>query len=304
MQTQTTTTPETATAPSNERDKGIQNRVVDLVNHVGRSSEYRIARSKGATHTEAFSNAIETIITDPNDAFNDYDHALFDTIAKLGKFVEAEKELENINDSRPFNGNLPSYSYERTKTLKREYIIPFNHSLKMLINEAPNATMRELTQSLTQVYGVVYSKENALNPKKPKDPSEIAKPSDIAHRLEQTINGMRHEIAAETMLSAAGVAYDYDISVEEDARGIDIIAYIDGNREPIDIKASIAAEQRARSKRHDSRAIWTGLEHADFSGIKGTAMGALSIPYTTAQAKSNSFVRSIRNTVAATPNRY
>jgi len=281
-----------------EKEQTLSNRVISLVNHVARSPEYGELASKKVPHTEAFSSAIDSIVNSPDNGFNSFDNALLVVTSKLGTFIEAQQELDEIESERKSNGgHLTESSFQLSKKLKKEYVIPFNHELKALINEGPNVKMRDLTTALTSAHTAVFSRYNSLYPNAPKNPRMMQKPSEVAYNLDTIVNGMRHEIAAETMLSAANIEYDYNVTVDEDARGIDIIVYLDGKREPVDIKSSLAAENRTRDKHPDARAVWTELGWEDFTGMKGNNPGALSIPYSTAEYSADSFVDRIRTII-------
>ena len=296
--TKTRQTPRNAhEARLQEKEPSLVSRLTVLVNHVARSEEYRTLRSSKLPHTEAFSQAIDTILDSPDNGFNNLDTELLRTTASIGTFIEAQEELSFLEEKRSTHGRLSDDDYERTKELKLEYVIPFNHTLKSLINESPNVGISDFTSALAKTYQAAYGRYNALMPEQEKDAQSIIPLNEVMYRLKQITNGMRHEIAAETMLTAAGIAYDYDVSVEEDARGIDMVVYIDGQREPIDIKASFLAEDKARQKRGDSRAVWTELSREDFRGMKGNSDDALSIPYETAQYHAESFVDRIRTVI-------
>jgi hypothetical protein len=308
MTLQTNTVPSirnTSEIKTGEQQPSLSQRLMKLVNHVGRSEEYGDLRSQKKPHTEAFRGAIDKITNSPDNGFNNFDTALLNVTANLGTFIEAETTLDAIKDRREENGHYADDDYARSKSLKLEHVIPFNHSLKSLINEGPNMNMHELSASLARTHEAVFNRYNNLNPTEPKDPYEIVSASDVTMRLERIMNGMRHEIATETMLSAAGLDYSYDISPKEDADGVDIIAMLPrpnpqtGNirtvRVPIDIKSSFVAEQRSRDKHPTAIAVWTELDDSDFTGIKGDARGALSIPYSAASEHADSFVDRVQS---------
>lgn len=65
---------------------------------------------------------------------------------------------------------------------------------------------------------------------------------------------MRHELAAESLLSAAGINYDYQITADQDSAGTDLMVEIDDQWHSIDTKASQTAEDRAHEKSSRSHA--------------------------------------------------
>lgn len=282
-----------------EKEPSTLERLTTLVNYVARSKEYGTLRRSDVPHTEAFKGATDLMINDPDNGFNTLDESLLRVTASLGTFMEAQEELsaKEYDYFHNEHGRLPQADYNRTQELKHSYIIPFNHELKSLINESPNTEMSDMVAALSKTYVAVYGRYNALKPTEPKDPAAIIRTSEVMYRIKQATNGMRHEVAAETMLSAAGIEYEYEVTVDEDARGTDIVVFIDGKREPLDIKASFFGEDKAREKRASSRAIWTELSDEDFRGMSGNAVNALSIPFDVATYHADSFVERIRTII-------
>ncbi len=276
-----------------EKENVLTNRLVTLVNHVARSEEYRTLRSQKVAHTDAFTGAVESIVDSPDNGFNNFDSALLTVTAGLGTCIEAQHELSTLEDTRA-ERSLTEEESERIKELKRSYLIPFNHNLKALINEGPNTTIGELSTALTRAHTAVFAPHNALHPESFKYIEDTPKPSAALYELNQRINAMRHEIAVETMLSAAGIEYDYNISIEEDARGIDMIVYLDGKRIPIDIKSSRNAVDRTLEKDPTAHAVATHLGTKHFTGMHGTAEDALCIPFSIAKNRAPLLVSDIR----------
>ncbi len=277
---------------SPEGENLLTKRLVALVSHIGRSEEYRTLRSQNIPHTVAYSGAIEAIISSQKNGFNSLDSALLSVTASLGTFIEAYQEVDSAREDRAKRSITRESS--AMNELKCKYLIPFNHLLKLLINEGSNLSINQLSEALTRVHTAVFAPYNALHPDDIKLIEDTPNPSMVLNELKQCINAMRHEVAAESMLSAAGIEYDYAVSVEEDARGVDIIVYIDGKRIPIDIKSSRQGVSRAFEKRSTAHAVYTGLEAQDFTGMRGAAKDALCIPYSVAQSRAPSFVEDIR----------
>jgi hypothetical protein len=266
------------------------------------TGEYRAARSKNP-HAIAYTEAINAIIDNPENKLDDFDTSLLRVIGGLGSYIEADKESKAL-DEKFSKSHISEYEYDRRKELKTEYLIPFNHNLKTLITFAPSGiSMDHLTVALTNTHTAVFSGHNVLHHSLTKAPSDVQEPSAVLYKLNQATNAMRHEVAVETMLDAARIEYDYDVSIEEDFNGIDIIVYIDGSREGLDIKSSFAAETRAYDAHandvHSCRAIWTGLEDADFTGMRGDTRNALTISYDVAKQKAALFVQSARLVIRA-----
>lgn len=281
----------------NTGERPFQNRVAEIVNTVGRSSFYTEQRRGHIPHSEAFTAAADAILMDPESHLSKSEHALLDVVKNLGGFIEADDAVSRLSETERNGKRLNQNQLFFRKKQKTEHLIPFNHSLKNLIDADPNVSMQTMAGSLAQAYGAVFSKSYVLDGGKPRNAEDILSGRDVLGKLEATINGMRHEIAAETMLSTLGVDYDYDVSVSEDATGTDLFVMIDGKYEAIDIKGSYTAERKAHERRFNSRAVWTGLEQSDFTGVKNNTHNAVSVSYDTAATKAEAFYNRILGVV-------
>lgn len=290
MTIQTELTPSTSPErDTNLTERPVEARVADFVRSIARSPDYAEQRRAHIPHTEAFIATADSIINDEENELSSADRALFTLAKEVGGFIEADRQLSasrnNLGDRQPTN-NQRYYQ----KRLKEEYLIPFNHSVKDLINEDPNLPIKGLSVTLARTYATVFAKSHVLDGGKPRFEDDIIKTSEVAFTLEEIIDSMRHEIAVETMASTLGVEYDFNISVEDDAKGVDVlIADSRGVLRGIDIKKSELAARRAHEKRSDSNAVSTGLVYADFTGVKNDTHGALTIPYETARLKAPDF---------------
>lgn len=218
---------------------------------------------------------------------------LLETISLLGGFVQAAVRLDRFDELKKA-GLLTPEQKQESIVLKQEFVIPFNHSVKGLIDTNPLLSYTGLVRGLTDVYTKLYSHHDALL----LDDTDTTEEVDVNNALsaiQRRVNGMRHEMAAETLLTAAGIDYDYKTSIEDDVNGKDLFVFIDGKWEHIDIKASIASEQRAHELHPSSRAVWTGLSPRDFTGIQGDSPNSLSISYDVAIGKGDEFVKRIRD---------
>lgn len=281
----------------NNSERPFQGRVAEIVNTVGRSSFYAEQRRGHVPHSEAFIAAAEAILLDSESHLSKSEHALLNVVKGLGGFIEADDAVAKLSEAERDGKRLSQNQLFYRKKQKTEHLIPFNHSLKDLIDADPNTSMQTMAGSLAQAYGAVFSKSHVLDGGKPRHAEDILSGRDVMSKLEATINGMRHEIAAETMLSTLGVDYDYDVSVSEDATGADLFVMIDGNYEAIDIKGSYTAERKAHERRSNSRAVWTGLEPSDFTGVKNNTHNAVSVSYDTAATKAEAFYDRILSVV-------
>ncbi len=268
------------------------------VNKVRRTPEYEEARGRGASIPEAFRTTAHNVAENEASELNEADRALLNVVADLGVFVEASQELEHITENAR-GGTLSHSERVLSRRLKNEYVIPFNHGLKEFINTHPNDGMREVSTALANIHELIFSR-HAVLPANERPHITTISPQDKLLAIQSRLDGMRHEVASETILSAAGLEYDYDVSAEEDASGSDLFVQLGGQYGwfGFDIKASQASVDKARQRSPLSRAVATGLLPRDFTGQKGTAHDALAIPYATAAAVSEKFADNLYTTAA------
>lgn len=217
------------------------------------------------------------------------------TLAHLGGFIQAQQEIDALYSQEDLTGYLTPEEKERRKELKMNYLIPFNHSLKSYVNSHADDGLKETAAAFASVYSAHFGDDDNLGGTHtiPTPPSA----DEIRRYTEAALRGMRSELAAETMLDAAGYCYEYHISAEEDSHGTDLYVYMNDDWEAVDIKASLSAERNAHDKAYEkgfySRAVWTGLYDSDYTGAKGDKPGSMRIPYETAQEAAENFINSI-----------
>jgi hypothetical protein len=263
-----------------------------------KSRTFAEKRSSGLPGVQAFSKAAASLAQSPED-IDDFDRSILLVTSQLGTYLDAQNELSTINEQRndlrardePIDESLS----ERVKELKLTYLIPFNRSLKEMINDNPNLSVDALTKNLGVAYQGIYSHYNSLHPEQPPEEFSHIPLSDALYQIEFVINGMRHEIAAESLLTAAGVEYDYDVSEEQDYRGRDMFVKLGGKWIGIDVKSSLKNEIHAHQSRYTSRAVWTGLKPDDFNGVKDALPGSVSISFATAKEHADAFVERIES---------
>lgn len=168
-------------------------------------------------------------------------------MAILPDWLKAQQKLDEHRDKMTRR--------ERIKTLKP--VVAFNKTVREMIDTEQYTTMSQIKRfvSGTLLYAG-YSEE------------EIAYAENTAGIA---INGMRHEIAAESVLSSLPEVCGIDgASAKEEFYGKDIIVTYRGVTLGIDIKSSQQnaeeANRRARwySDRGDYVAIWSGFKNSDF----------------------------------------
>lgn len=164
----------------------------------------------------------------------------------LPAWVRAQKELDGRRE-------------EMTRNERREALKPavrVNHILRTIIDN-------EYFSTIEQAKGFIRT---ALFHFKFK-PELINYASNMAGQM---LNGMRHEIAAESVLNSLhDVVYDARPATdEEDRKGIDVVVELaDGSSVEFDIKASRRGEQEAhlrRSPGNTTLPIWSGFSNREF----------------------------------------
>ena len=260
------------------------------------SETYRTLRSRATPHPDAFRQAAETVAADKENTLSLADRSLLQVTAGLGIFVEAQHELTSIKADTP--------QADRTieHRLLDEHIIPFNHRLKDFINTHPNDELRTVSSALMNTYRLVYGRYDCL-PREDVQYGTKPNTNEAFQGIQACLDGMRHEVAAESMLSATDYAFDYKVTTQEDATGADLFVYIESIHggqpywQGVDVKASQNALERSLQSHPRSRAVWTGLGWEDFTGQNGKGRGTLSIPYDTASEKADQFIDNIYDMV-------
>ena len=142
----------------------------------------------------------------------------------------------------------------------KETVTIFNKIIRTMINEEQCSSMKETMDSINEV----MLKLNYTRP-------EI---NYARQSFNAVIQGMRHEIAAESALNwTPGVELAEMTNIEDDLNGGDIhIIYVDDQGERfefnIDIKATKISADKANERNHRPGyyAIWSGFDDYDFCG--------------------------------------
>ena len=165
-------------------------------------------------------------------------------ISMLPSWLKSQKELDLHRD-------------EMTRAEKRtvlEPVVEFNHILRTMIDNEVYTSMPEITQ---------FTQEALLEMRASPHVLQYAK-----QQLRGVVDGMRHEIASESVLSDLPDVYDVrqGEGIDDEMRGRDIYVEYKGEEIALDIKSrpERAAEANARSSRSDYVAIWSGFEWEDF----------------------------------------
>lgn len=160
-------------------------------------------------------------------------------VATDNKSTQMDKNIAGIYQTLP--------GYLRAETLLRKSYLPndqyeklrlnrvfFNESLKNIINTDPKTTADDLHRFTTDAALAYGYKGSELD--------------FISEATDTTIQGMRHELALESVLYRIGYEVE-DTTPQDDLHGIDYrIEREDGTKISIDVKASEAAAERSMQK--------------------------------------------------------
>ena len=258
------------------------------------SEEYWKLRGEGIPHPESFRQTADMVAGDETNELSVADRSLLSVVGNLGVFVQAQARLNEIEENRDLH--LSTQEYKEVRGLKDEFIIPFNHILKEYVNTHPDEELRAISSALTNTYEKIFSRFDCLDPAN-EGGATILQPDAVFQRIQASLDGMRHEVAAETILEAADYVFEYNVTTKEDAEGSDLFVYLESGWEGVDIKASLTGVKNSQAKNRYSRAVVTGLAWEDFTGSKGTGRGTLSIPFSVAESKAPAFIANIREMV-------
>jgi hypothetical protein len=273
---------------------GFRETTAGLWRNVQRSREYTaVMQSQRSTAQPSPVEVLNRYQKAHREELSDAEHATLSVLAKLGSFVDVSHELRDERH-RSDHHRLSQYEFDNQRRLKDTYLIPFNHDLKNLINHHPSVEQDEFVGTLAAAYQGLYKDYDARRQASRRTYADMNK---VYATLEDVTIGMKHEVAAETMLTAAGVNFDSDVSVKEDATANDLYVDVfnDGEWHGIDLKSSEFSEKRALERHIDSLPVWSGLNESDFKGMKGNAFCGLTIPYDTASRKGPEFVQRIKD---------
>lgn len=221
---------------------------------------------------QTYIRAAKALVNDRDSQLDPFERSMIALSADLGIFIYAGQKLDDFRAM----GRLSQEELTKMTQIKVNEIIPFNKAIKELINRYPALNALALAENLINATTEIFS-------------SRKADDRDTAYEFTATVNGMRHEAAAENLLYAANIDYDYRVSVEEDSQGNDLFVYVNDAWVGIDIKASYNAEARAYQRHKNSHAVWTTLDEDDFRGPNDDQHDSVSISYETAQEHANAF---------------
>jgi len=251
-------------------------------------------KRNGASTTEAIETTALSLSDSDDQGFSESQKNILGVIGHLGSFVTAQRRADEMGNKRD-EGRLSFEERAELSQLKNNDLIPFNHAIKELIDTDSSLTKDELDTSLARLYMRLFYKDDPIvhqaGPDSVRDKELISSVSkDALNSISISTNGMRHEVAAESMLAAAGIDYDYQVSAEEDAQGADLFIYLDAQWVHIDVKSSETSARKALEKRSDSHAVWTGLHPSAFTGARGNQKNGLRLSFDEARNHADAFV--------------
>jgi len=164
-----------------------------------------------------------------------------------------------LNAQYKLNKHNSDMSHKEIKKCK-ETVTIFNKIIRTMIDEEQCSSMKETMDSINEVMLMLNYNRPEIN---------YARQSFNA-----VIQGMRHEIAAESALNwTPGVELADMTNIEDDLNGGDIhVDYVDDQGERfefnIDIKATKISADKANERNHRPGyyAIWSGFDDYDFCG--------------------------------------
>lgn len=142
----------------------------------------------------------------------------------------------------------------------KETVTIFNKIIRTMINEEQCSSMKETMDSINEVMLMLNYNRSEIN--------------YAIQSFNAVLQGMRHEIAAESALNwTPGVELAQMTNIEDDLNGGDIhVDYVDDQGERfefnIDIKATKISADKANERNHRPGyyAVWSGFSYDDFCG--------------------------------------
>ena len=224
----------------------IQKSPAELLNTIAKSDELLREKAKNPMAKVALSSVAMRLadkIGENNKGYETDESRQMRLIGILPDWIRNERYLDDNRQSMS--------RQEKIDTLGP--IIQFNHILREMIDTEQYTTMPEIVQFIQQA--LLHMRESR----------EVIQYAVSSAR--STLNGMRHEIAAESVLSMLPkVEGIRGATAEEELEGKDIIVEYTGRALALDIKASQRGEQEALAKswNSDTLPVWSGFTNDDF----------------------------------------
>ena len=233
-------------------------RLSEVAAEVTRSSEYMEICSKLGETALKTVGAKRYVVSKAIDIQRSKQESRYETDEdRTRKFLQIMPHW--LNAQYKLDKHNSDMSHKEIKECK-ETVTTFNKIIRTMIDEEQCSSMKETMDSINEV----MLKLNYTRP-------EI---NYARQSFNAVIQGMRHEIAAESALNwTSGVELAQMTNIEDDLNGGDIhVDYVDDQGERfefnIDIKATKISADKANERNHRPGyyAIWSGFDDYDFCG--------------------------------------
>lgn len=191
-------------------------------------------------------------------------------IGTLPAFVHGIEGIRHFHT----NGQLSSKEYRSMKGRAAR----FNHSVKAMIEQDTSLNFRNITDTVTTLYGVMnrerwgtdrngYEREAKWFSGQFDARLRGMQQEVLGHQIIEAINQVDPVIDSKTGKKQPRVEVNTNVSVEDDLGGADMYVTLDGVTFPIDIKASErTAEQTRKKSSHPKSIITTGITCDELQG--------------------------------------
>lgn len=143
----------------------------------------------------------------------------------------------------------------------KERIIPFNHAVRSIVDAESQLKPDELIGFISSFY--FNSHQNSWQAANMSQAEIMQKMWGFKQEVEGRLAGMCQEIWTEQMLYQLGYECDTDVTVAEEARGIDgYFSLHGGNWIPYDTKANKNHVDKARAYEHRHPVLWSSVSTA------------------------------------------
>lgn len=201
------------------------------------------SRNLGRVAFDAVALEVAENIREQNRGYDDDESRQIRLAAVLSDWIQSQRKLDEERD-------------QMTRSEKKQHLGPvirFNHIIREMVDAEQYTKMSEITR---------FIQESLLHMGAGRQTIGYA-----ASVAQMAINGMRHEIAAESIFNSIdGVREARGADTDEELAGKDVVVDYAGIELAFDIKASkkAADEAMSKSRRGDYMAIWSGFRNDDF----------------------------------------
>lgn len=215
-----------------------------ILNRSDEALAERAKRPLGGVAVGAVASVRAQSIKEGNHGYDNSESRQLRLVAMMTDFAEAQLTLDE------YRGSM-----SRTEIVKTlEPIITYNHVLREMIDTEQYSTVSEILRFVGGSLLYLGFEQDVIR--------------YTIDRTKAVVNGMRHEIAAESVLSwLRGVDEINSAGIEDEIEGKDIILNYRGRILALDIKSSKDSALNAmmnRRGRDKSVPIWSGFSNRDF----------------------------------------